>query len=182
MTGIFFKMLLESAQITDKMIHEDSEETICKRKAVDSLSQMTVFNTICRRTDRYENKTGITRHSKLREVPQSYYIALKVYQLTRKEQLVDALCLKSLCISYGRLRSFLVHLANSIVYRWTKENLVFPVKGLKGVFVTGAGDNGDSNSRSYTCREDFHGFVFSLVFHPTHDNPGVPLLPTRTCC
>ena len=51
-----------------------------------------------------------------------------------------------------------------------------PHTGFERVFLTGAGDNGDSNSRSYTCRVDFHGFVFSLVFHPTPDNPGIPVV------
>ena len=109
-------------------------------------------------------------------MPQAYYHALKLYQETRKESIIDIDNSKGLCISYDRLRCFLIHLANSILARWNKENLVFPIQDLKGVFLTGAGDNGDSNSRSYTCRVDFHGFVFSLVFHPTPDNPGIPVV------
>ena len=109
-------------------------------------------------------------------MPQAYYHALKLYQETRKESIIDIDNSKGLCISYDRLRCFLINLANSILAQWNQENLVFPIQGLKGVFLTGAGVTGDSNSRSYTCRVDFHGFFFSLVFHPTPDNPGIHVI------
>ena len=162
-------MLLEGSQISDEVTQENDEVLNWKRQAVSTLSQLAVFDTVTRSTSK---KTAITRHSRKREVPHVYFHALKIYQLTRKESLIDIDCGRGLCISYDRLRNFLIHLANSILARWIKEDLVFPIQGLKGVFLTAAGDNGDTNSRSYTCRIDFHGFVLSLVFHPSPDNPG----------
>ena len=177
-TETFFNMLIDDCQISDEgsQLSEENREELEKkrREAVKSLSQLSVFNSVTSLNSKREKKTDIVRHIRKREVPQAFFHALNLYQVTRKRSLIDLDCQKGLCISYDRLRNFLIHLANSILSRWTEEDLVYPIQGLKGVFLTAAGDNGDSNSRSYTCRNDFHGFVLSVVFHPTKDNPGVP--------
>ena len=164
-TETFFNMLIDDCQISDEgsQLSEENREELEKkrREAVKSLSQLSVFNSVTSLNSKRERKTDIVRHIRKREVPQAFFHALNLYQVTRKRSLIDLDCQKGLCISYDRLRNFLIHLANSILARWTEEDLVYPIQGLKGVFLTAAGDNGDSNSRPYICCNDFHCLYIS---------------------
>ena len=136
---IFFEMLLKGFQIGDDVIEEDPETEKEMKEAIDTLIEITILNskTSFSKYNRKNKKSSITRHSVKKIMPNPFYFALKLYQRTRKEEIIDQFYLKGLCISYDKLRSFLIHLANSILSRWSEEDLVFPIQGLKGVFITG---------------------------------------------
>ena len=86
---------------------------------------------------------SIPRHIRWRETPQSLLLAMKVYIKTGKESLVDMLAERVLSISYDRLRTFSIDIANSVIEHWNKEGVVVPPQAVKGVFTTGNTDNVD---------------------------------------
>ena len=79
-------MLLKGAQVNDTML---KEELLYKRKAIDSLSQTTVFNTICRQSVNLRIRLAKQDTQESEICLKVTNIAIKVYQQKRKEQLVD---------------------------------------------------------------------------------------------
>ena len=59
-----------------------------------------------------------------------------------------------LSISYDRLRTFSIDIANSVIEHWNKEGVVVPPQAVKGVFTTGNTDNVDWNPTSTTCKPE----------------------------
>ena len=63
-------------------------------------------------------------------------------------------------------------LANSLSYRYEKENVVCPKSLLKDVFSTSAVDNIDHNPSSTTAMGSLHGTGISIFQHRFENNIG----------
>ena len=77
-----------------------------------------------------------------------------------------------LSISYDRLRTFSIDIANSVIEHWNKEGVVVPPQAVKGVFTTGNTDNVDWNPTSTTCKPEsiLHGTCWGILQHfPEND-------------
>ena len=63
-------------------------------------------------------------------------------------------------------------IANSVIARYEREDVVCPPKLRKGLFTTAAVDNIDHNPSSTSSHDSFHGTAISLVQHPTTQKKG----------
>ena len=63
-------------------------------------------------------------------------------------------------------------IANSVITRYEREDVVCPLKLRTGLFTTAAVDNIDHNPSSIISHDSFHGTAISLVQHPTNQNKG----------
>ena len=165
----FYSMLLDGLHIIDEDTLKPHDQL---SKVVSTLAELTIYNTVSKRSSR---PSCSLRHIKERETPTVIYNAVKLYQTTRKESLVDAFHDQGLCISYDRLRSLRITLSHSVISRWNDMGVVVPLHGLKGV-LTGGMDNLDHDPTSTTAISSFHGSGISLTFHPTSDNLGTQIV------
>ena len=155
----FMQMLLEGPGITG---NPSLDKPVDKSSAALSISQLVVFNTVKKR----KKGNSIPRHIRDRETPITIYIAIKIYAVTRKKSIINILHERGLCISYDRLRTITVDIANSIIAHFESQGVVAPVQAKQGIFTTFALDNIDHNPSSTTCRSSFHGTSISMVQFP----------------
>ena len=129
-----------------------------------SIAQLIVLNSISRTHDRPE-PSGSTRHRHIREkeCPLPIFTALKIHGTTRDRSLVDAFYKLGLCISYDRFLTLSTEIANSVIERYEREDVVCPAKLRSDVFCTAAVDNIDHNTSSITPKGSFHGTAISIV-------------------
>jgi hypothetical protein len=94
---------------------------------------------------------------------------------TNSASLIDVMHQRGLCVSYDRLKTFSIYLANCIISFWEKKGVVVPPQAVKGVFTTGAFDNIDHNPFSTTASSSLDGTCISLLQH--HSSAYHPLEP-----
>ena len=83
--------------------------------AVKPLSQFIIFNTVKIKQEKKNYPINAHHHLRERETPFAIYVAVKIYAVTRKESLIDALYEKGVRISYQRLRTITTDPANSVI-------------------------------------------------------------------
>lgn len=118
-----------------------------------------------------EHGTGY-RHTRAKECPVPIYTSLKIHGMTRNKSLIDAFFKLGLWTSYDRLLSVSSDIANSVIARYEREDVVCPSKLRTGLFTTAAVNNIDHNPGSISSHDSFHGTAISLVQHPTNQNKG----------
>ena len=149
-------------------IRAQTENHNRSQKAVDSISDLVVFNT----TKRGRKESEHIRHNTNRETLTPLYTALVIYNKTRKRDLIDIMFEKRLSISYDRVLQLSSDLANSVIARYEGEAVVCPTPLRSGVYTTGNLDNIDHNPSSTSASDTFHGTAISLTQHVTASCPG----------
>ena len=146
-------MILRGATINREPAERDPNQACL------TIAQLIVFNSISR-----EHGTASRyRHTRAKECPVPIYTSLKIHGMTFKLEL---------CISCDRLLSVSSDIANSVIARYEREDVVCPSKLGTGLFATAAVDNIDHNTSSISSHDSFHGTAISLVQHPTNQNKG----------
>ena len=143
-------------------------DNIVETQVVLSISQLIRYNCTIRRRGTSAN----IYHSKNREPPLPIYLGLLIHAKTRKKGLIDKLWELGLCISHDRVMEISTSLANSVSYRYEKENVVCPKSLLKVVFSTSAVDNIDHNPSSTTAMGSLHGTGISIFQQRFENNIG----------
>ena len=92
--------------------------------------------------------------------------------MMRDKSLIDAFFKLGSFISYDRLLSISYDIANSVIVRYKREDVVCPSKLRTGLFTTAAVDNIDHNPSSISLHDSFHCKAISLMQHPTNQNKG----------
>ena len=149
-------------------IRAQTENHNRSQKAVDSISDLVVFNT----TKRGRKESEHIRHNTDRETRIPLYTALVIYNKTRKRDLIDIMFEKGLSVSYDRVLQLSFDLANSVIARYEDEGVVCPTPLRSGVYTTGNLDNIDHNPSSTSASDAFHGTAISLTQHVTASCPG----------
>eukprot|EP00795_Rhopilema_esculentum_P014897 gene14897-6037_t len=76
-----------------------------------------------------------------------------------------------------RFLTLSTEIANSVIERYEREDVVCPAKLRSDVFCTAAVDNIDHNTSSITPKGSFHRTAISIVQHSSTDNGGTPRSP-----
>ena len=90
-------------------------------------------------------KSTLIFHWPERETPVPVFVGLKVYALTRKRQLIDALFSFGLSDSYDRVMDIVTTMGNHISKYYDDIGVVCPPQLRNATFTTGAVDNIDHN-------------------------------------
>ena len=160
---VLVDMILKGATVDKEPVVDRDPNQACL-----TIAQLIVFNSV----QRERSTASKCRHIRARECPVPIYTSLKIHGATRDRSLVDAFFKLGLCISYDRLLSVSSDIANSVIARYEREDVVCPSKLRSGLFTTAAVNNIDHNPSSTTSHDSFHGTAISLAQHPTTENKG----------
>lgn len=172
-------MILTGPNIKDQTV-EDKPTA----RASQTISQLTVFNSVKASSTCRASPNTTNRHNRDRETPLPIYVALKIHGETRKKGLVDTLNKMGLCISYDRVLGISTEIANKVCAMYDKEGVVCPPKLARNIFTVAAVDNIDHNPSSTTAKDSFHGTSISMLQKPSVENEGasraIPVISETT--
>ena len=156
----FVQMLLDGPKINRGNLDESQSASQSASAAAITVCEIIKYNSAkCRSA----NLDSIPRHIRDRESPLMIYIAIKLWCSTRKESVVDAMHQRGLCISYKRLFSISIDLANSVIAFFKAIGAVVPPQAGKGVFTVMGYDNYDADPSSTTSmKSSTHGTALSI--------------------
>ena len=133
-----------------------------KSQAATSIGQQIIFNSVRCRSKKHGS---VPRHIRERETPASLYLAMKLHQQSGSRYLVEAMHKRGMCVSYDRLKTFSIDIANSVISHWEQIGVVVPPQAVKGVFTIGGFDNIDHNPSSTMATSALHGTCISIQQH-----------------
>ena len=137
-------------------------------QATMSVSQLLVYNSV---RSLKSNPTD-NRHSKTREPPLPLFVGAYVHSKTRSKNTIDALYKMGHSVTYDRVLSLFVDLANSAIDHFESVGAVCPQSLKIGLFKTSAMDSIDHDPSSTSSQTSFHGTGISIFQHPSVDCTG----------
>jgi hypothetical protein len=107
------------------------------------------------------------------EPPLPVFLGLKIHSQTRSKNLVELLHTYGLSVSYKKVSTIEVNIAQAIADQIKNTNDVVCPTNLRGsIFTVAALDNLDHNPTSRTATTSFHGTGISIFQFPTLETPG----------
>ena len=148
-------MILEGGNIEI----ENNESAVDVSAASLSIAQLIRFNFLRRKSSiaaKYQ------RHPREQETPLPLYNGLMLYTHTRKKTLINRMATLGLSVSYDRVQSIKMSIAQNICNQFQQMNSVVPLTLEQEKFTLSAIDNLDQNKKSVTAQTHFHGTAISM--------------------